>query len=122
MLRIVHGQTKTEHRWTLCGQLTGPWVAELRACWDHRRRAAGDSHAVVDLSDVTFIDEKGEELLSEMRREGAEFIAAGVETKHLLKNLKAKGGRPLGRFLGPCAGDSAKSRLTEIEDTNDKSF
>ena len=122
MLRILHAQTKIGHRWTLCGQLTGPWVAELRACWEHGRRAAGDSHTVVDLSDVTFIDEKGEELLSQMRSEGAEFVAAGVETKHLLKNLKAKGERPLRRFIGPSSGDSAKSRLTESEDTNDKSF
>ena len=110
MLRIVHGQTKTGHRWTLCGQLTGPWVTELRACWDHARRATADSHTVVDLSDVTFIDEKGEELLSEMRSQGAEFIAAGVETKDLLKNLKAKGDRSLRRFIGPSCGDSEKSK------------
>ena len=116
MLRIVHGQTKAGHRWTLCGQLTGPWVAELRACWDHGRRTAGDTHSVVDLSDVTFIDEKGEELLSEMRSQGAEFVAAGVETKHLLRNLTAKGERPLRRFIAPSASDCQKSRIIMSEE------
>jgi len=104
MLRITHAQTETEERWTLCGQLTGPWVGELRACWDHRRQAADGAHKVVDLSDVTFIDERGEALLSEMRTDGAELVAAaGVDTKHLIENLKTKGERPLRRFLGPAA-------------------
>ena len=45
MLRITHARTETEQRWTLCGQLTGPWVDELRACWEQRRGvAAGCAH------------------------------------------------------------------------------
>jgi anti-anti-sigma regulatory factor len=76
-------------------------VDELRACWQHLRHAAGDAHAVVvDLSDVTFIDENGETLLSEMGNAGVEFVAAGVETIHLLENLKGNGDRPLRRLIG----------------------
>jgi hypothetical protein len=44
----------------------------------------------VDLSDVTFIDQSGEKLLSEMSSDGAELIAVGVETKHLLENLHVR--------------------------------
>ena len=117
MLRITHALTKAGERWTLCGQLTGPWIAELRTCWQHGRRDRADNHTVVDLSDVTFIDEKGEELLSEMREDGAEFVAAGVETKYLLKNLKAKGGRPLRRFIAPFAASREKSRPTKSEES-----
>lgn len=69
---------------------------ELRKCWEHLRNGV---RSVVDLSDVTFIDENGEKLLSEMRSKGAVFVAAGVETKHLLKHLRAKGERPLRRFV-----------------------
>ena len=111
MLRITHAQTETEQRWTLCGQLTRPWVAELRASWELGREAGHDLHTVVDLSDVTFIDENGERLLSEMRNEGAAFIAAGVETKHLLKNLKGKGERPLRRCIAPLANPWGKARI-----------
>jgi ABC-type transporter Mla MlaB component len=101
MLRIIQAQTEAEQQWTLCGQLTGPWVAELRMCWEQCRRNSEATQTVVDLSDVTFIDESGEKLLSDMRNAGVTFIAAGVETKYLLDNLKAKGDRPLRRFIGP---------------------
>ena len=109
MLRITHARTETEQRWTLCGRLTHPWVAELRASWEHWRQGGIHASTIVDLSDVTFIDESGEKLLSEMGSDGAEFIAAGVETKHLLKHLKGNGERSLRRFIGPCAHHCEKS-------------
>jgi len=109
MLRITHARTETEQRWTLCGQLTRPWVAELRACWEHHHHQGVSARTVVDLNDVTFIDESGEKLLSEMVSDGAEFIATGVETKHLLKDLKSKGERPLRRFIGPPTNHCEKS-------------
>jgi hypothetical protein len=113
MLRITHARTETEQRWTLCGQLAGPWVAELRACWEHARGLAGDPHTVVDLSDVTFIDENGETLLSQMRSNGAEFVAAGVDTTHLLENLKAKGQRSLRRSIAPLCSCFDKSEAAK---------
>jgi hypothetical protein len=58
---------------------------------------------VVDLSDVTFIDENGERLLAEMRSAGVKFVATGVATKHLLDNLKGRGERPLRRLTGALA-------------------
>lgn len=115
MLRITQAQTETEQRWTLCGQLTGPWVAELRACWEHGRQVAAGAQIVVNLSDVTFIDESGEKLLSEMRRAGAEFVAAGVATKHLLKNLRTRGERPLRRRIAPLTNGCEKSGITTNE-------
>ena len=115
MLRITHARTETEQRWTLCGRLTRPWVAELRASWEQSRQDGLNARTVVDLSDVTFIDESGEKLLSEMGSDGAEFIAAGVETKYLLKNLKGKGERPLRRFIGGPANECAKSGIVTKE-------
>ncbi len=101
MLRITYAETKKEQRWTLCGQLAGPWVAELRGCWEYHSKSADGVHRVLDLSDVTFIDESGEKLLSDMRSSGAKFVAAGVDTKHLLDNLRAKGKRTLRRVIAP---------------------
>ncbi len=88
----------------LCGQLAGPWVEELRVCWNHARGPSPLERQLVDLSDVTFIDEAGEQLLSEMHVAGVEFVAAGVETKHLLESLAAKGQRPLRKLLGGAEG------------------
>jgi hypothetical protein len=103
MLRIIHARTETEDRWTLCGRLTRPWAAELRACWEHCRQVGSSARTIVDLSDVTFIDESGEKLLSAMGNEGAEFVAAGVETMHLLSDLNGTDERPLRRVIGPLA-------------------
>jgi hypothetical protein len=103
MLRIIHARTDTEDRWALYGRLTRPWVAELRACWEHCRQAGSSTRTIVNLSDVTFIDESGEKLLSDMGSDGAEFVAAGVETIHLLSDLKGTDDRPLRRVIEPPA-------------------
>ena len=113
VLRITHTQTEKEQRWTLSGHLTRPWVAELHACWESGREAGLSPYFVVDLSDVTFIDESGEELLSQMKNGGTKFVAAGVETKHLLKNLKGKGERPLRRFIAPLTSHCVRSGTNE---------
>ena len=107
MLRVSYSETAAGQRWSLCGHLAGPWVDELRASWTHARISAPRARAVVDLTDVTFIDEAGERLLAEMESAGAEFVAAGVENKHLLASLREKGKRPLRRHMehlcGPCS-------------------
>jgi hypothetical protein len=116
MLRISYSQTEPGQQWTLCGQLAGPWVQELRSFWQYTRLTGAESRAVVDLSDVTFIDEHGERLLSEMRNAGVEFVAAGVETIDLIDNLKDKGERPLRRLVGrltDVANPCGKPRLAE---------
>jgi hypothetical protein len=88
MLRISNRTIAGEVRWVLCGRLAGPWVEELRSNWDQAREWSRDRRHVIDLSDVTSIDERGEALLGELRDEGAEFLARGVYTRHLLENLK----------------------------------
>jgi anti-anti-sigma regulatory factor len=79
MLRIVEDGQKL----TLHGQLAGPWVTELESAWNK-------SLQLVDLTDVTFVDEAGARVLCAMKDAGVEFIARGVDTKHLLDDLKRK--------------------------------
>ena len=99
MLKITNSGTDNEQRWTLCGQLTGPWVAELRSNWEQTRSQSEGRTCLVDLTDVTFIDERGMRLLHEMRNDGAEFTASGVDTQDVLENLNNKEQWPLRRFL-----------------------
>jgi hypothetical protein len=93
MLRISFSDSAGDQRWSLCGRLAGPWVNELRACWQYAQNQASRSHSVMDLRDVTFVDADGEQLLSEMRGAGVEFVASGVEMKHLLENLNTNNER-----------------------------
>ena len=100
MLRISYSDTDEGQHWKLCGRLAGAWVDEVRSCWQYARTVAPRAHAVLDLSDVTFIDESGEELLSDMRSAGTTFVAAGVDTTDLLNNLNGNEKKPLRRLIG----------------------
>ena len=99
MLRISYSETGSGQRWTVCGRLAGPWVDELRSLWRAVREKAPGARAVVDLSDVTFIDDAAEQLLGEMHVAGTEFVVAGVANQYLLENLKNKERRALRRRL-----------------------
>jgi len=88
MLKITNSGTVDEERWIFSGQRAGAWVAELRSNWEQVRDRSGGRRYVIDLRDVTLIDESGEGLLGELRNDGAEFVAKGVYTKHILENLK----------------------------------
>lgn len=99
MLRISYSLKDAVEHWTLCGQLAGVWVRELRECWEHARRENGVSGSVIDLSDVTFIDESGERLLAEMGAAGAKFVATGIDTKHLIENLKSTDEKTVRRLV-----------------------
>ena len=97
MLRVSYSDTADAERWKLCGRLAGPWVDELRSCWRQARERAPRAHAVVDLKDVSFIDEAGEKLLGEMELSGAELVTAGVENQYLVAGLKSHEKRALRR-------------------------
>jgi hypothetical protein len=101
MLRICNSETGGYQRWILCGQLAGAWVGALELEWRRQRSESSHLRAVVDLSDVTFIDEAGEGLLRELSNQGAEFVAKGIDTCHILDNLAVRDRPQLRRYLGP---------------------
>ena len=90
MLRITLNETPTEKRWILQGRLVGPWVGEMRTSWKRRHGNASGRTCIVDLSDVTFIDTRGERLLRTMSKEGAQFIATGIYIKHIVQHTCAR--------------------------------
>jgi hypothetical protein len=73
------------------GKLAGPWVEALENCW---RRARKPDRAVrVMLCAVTFIDDKGRDLLVEMYRHGTELVAEGCMNKAIVEEI-IRGERP----------------------------
>ena len=99
MFRITSNETAGGLVWTICGQLAGPFVSELRTTWEQAPLRTEGRKCLVDLSDVTFIDESGALLLRQMRGEGVEFIAAGVDTSDVVEHLGMTGKRPLRWFM-----------------------
>lgn len=90
MFRITVVDNPTEEMWILQGQLTGEFASELSANWRRAQEQCCPRPRVVDLTDVTLIDKSGEEVLLEMIRQQAKFIAAGLYTRHLLEELQAR--------------------------------
>jgi len=117
MLRVSYSDTADGQKWSLSGRLAGVWVEEVRSCWREARDRVPRSRAVVDLKEVTFIDESGERLLAEMEISGAELVAAGVENKHLIATLKNRTGSLLRRRLedlgGRCCEQESKKKEGE---------
>jgi anti-anti-sigma regulatory factor len=67
------------------GRVAGPWVEELKACW--QRAAIGHRQVGVILKEVTFIDEAGRKLLADMCRQRVTLTGAGCMTKAIIEEI-----------------------------------
>jgi anti-anti-sigma regulatory factor len=90
MLKITIMEKPTEQRLILEGRLTGPDVSELQSVWENARRTYQLRSWVVDLRNVTFIDDTAEGILLDMNKEGAQFMACGVANRYRLEQLGIK--------------------------------
>ena len=90
MLRISVTENALERRWILQGRLTEDAVAELDANWRASRDHQTVRKCIVDLNEVISIDQSGEQVLLMMIRDGAEFVATGLYTRHLLDALRTR--------------------------------
>jgi len=79
MLKISVIDSRTQRSVVIEGTLIEPWQA---AKTDLQGRKL-----VLDLKNVTRIDDEGERALSELVQEGASFSSCGVLTKYLLQQL-----------------------------------
>ncbi|MGH9448468.1 MAG: hypothetical protein ACRD3O_22530 [Terriglobia bacterium] len=90
MLRITVFEMPPERRFVLEGKITEPWIGELESAWEKAKNPQRSLKCVVDLSGTTAIDESGKRILTRMCGEGARFIANGVATIQLIKDIKRK--------------------------------
>ena len=86
MLKITRHTGVGSMHLTLEGRLIGPWVNELEQAWQCIKQSGGGT-LVVDLTGVTFIEERGKDLLGRMWREGAELIATGCCNRPLVEQI-----------------------------------
>ena len=90
MLKITITNTAKRERWTLQGRLVGPWVKELKATWKKAHPSAQGCKRIVNLDEVTFIDQSGERMLRCMFNQGAQLVASDVYVKQVLDRLRRK--------------------------------
>ena len=87
MLRITTENDVELLTFRLEGRLTGPWVTELRACWQNALPSRPPV-VQVDLRSVTFVDATGKQLLGEMYRQGATLIANDCQMKAIVAEIE----------------------------------
>ena len=80
------------------GKLRGPWVTELEKEWSRLALEKGSRNLVADLSDVTFIDTDGRNLLRRMLEEGTELQAFDLLSRFVIDEIKL--GLPRGKEEG----------------------
>ena len=92
MLRISVITRAEDTTITLEGRVVGPWVDELRHCWQQLRVAGRPVR--VDLDGVSFIDARGRELLGEMHADRAVLVTGDVMMRAVVDEIAARAPRP----------------------------
>lgn len=100
MLKITILDSAQELRLRLEGRLAGPWVNELRQCWQTAASTTQLRPTILDLREVDFVDADGQGLLGDMHRKGVRLEAASPLMQHLVEEIV---GEEYGRVEGKSA-------------------
>jgi len=87
MLKISILDTPSHRRLVLEGKLITPWVTELDTAFEKARADLDGRDLVIELKNLTAINQKGENLFLRLMISGVKFRGCGVFSKHLLKLL-----------------------------------
>lgn len=90
MIRISQIHEDSKQNLMVEGKLSGDWVDVLEKCWLEAPHAPDGAPVRIDLSGVTYVDDKGRELLARMIRDGAELRATGVMTSAVIEEITEK--------------------------------
>ena len=90
MLRISVLNGSQSARLKLEGKLAHEWVAEAQKAWAALIDIAGKKKVVVDLADVSFVDDHGKELLTLIYRAGSELVGTGPMVTALIEEIHRK--------------------------------
>lgn len=72
------------------GRLSGPCVSELQKCWQGAVAGQAPLPTLVDLTDVSFIDANGKQLLTQMREHGIKLVANGLMSKFIIDEIEQR--------------------------------
>lgn len=87
MLMIIKESGERSLTFRLAGKLVGQWTLELERCWQGVAERHSYSKILLDLTEVTFVDEAGKRLLAAMSRAGVEMVTADVLMNALVEQI-----------------------------------
>jgi ABC-type transporter Mla MlaB component len=95
VLRITVNETGQMTKIMLEGKLSGPWVLELERVWAAAKsqEPLNARQIAADISDVTFIDAAGKQLLARMHKEGVILRASGCMNRSIVERIEQVNGR-----------------------------
>ena len=86
MIRITAQQESSTTRLFLEGKLAGRCVDELDKCW--QACLSEEVAVLVDLTNVSFVDDHGKELLARMHNNGIKLFSTSLMTKCLIEEIE----------------------------------
>jgi len=92
MLRISVLNTPGATRLKLEGKLAHEWVQEVANVWSAIVATNKNMTIVVDLLSVSFVDDAGHQLLTDMRHVGAELVGCGPLITALIDEIEESAG------------------------------
>ena len=95
MLKISIIEIHNQRRLVLEGKLIEPWLAELISVCEKAREDLDGRKLVVELKNLTAINQHGENALIALMNEGVKFRGCGVFTKQVLRQLARRAQKPL---------------------------
>jgi hypothetical protein len=90
MLRISTIDTPSRRRLVVEGKLISPWTAEFRTECDKAKTNLEGRELVIDLKNMTVINQEGEDLVIELMNQGVRFRCCGLFAKLLLRKLSER--------------------------------
>ena len=87
MIRISEIREGSKRRLLVEGTLASNWAEVLEKSWLEAQASRNGEPMHIDLSGVTWIDDKGRELLKRMIEDGAELRATGIMTWAVIEEL-----------------------------------
>lgn len=87
MIRITQSDNGHERRLLVEGTLSDGWVDSLEECWVRAKAESRRRPVRLDLSSVTYVDDKGRELLMRMMRDGVEIYTTGILTREVIGEI-----------------------------------
>src|SRR5262245_56727821 len=90
MLRISVVNGSQSARLKLEGKLAHEWVTEAQKAWTALVEVAGKKKVIIDLADVSFVDDPGKELLSLFHQCGSELVGSGPMIAALIDEIHKK--------------------------------
>ena len=86
-ISVKNEEPGNRHLLEVEGRLAGPWVGELNRCWESERERTAAAAIVVRLSNVSFVDETGTDLLRKMFQAGAKLEGSGCMVRALIAQI-----------------------------------